>query len=206
MTSLAILGAGGHGKVVAECAVLAGWDEIVFYDDAYLADTYLHSFKVAGTLSTFFCNPDAHDGVHVAIGDNEIRKNICNEIRDLNLVSIIHPGACISNSVQIMAGVAVMAGVVVNASSIIRDGAILNTGAIIDHDCDVGEFSHISPGVAMGGGVNIGPLAWVGIGSSVIQNVTIGVKAIIGAGSSVISDIPGNKVALGSPCKVLRDC
>ena len=51
----------------------------------------------------------------------------------------------------------------------------------------------------------IGENAWLGAGVIVLPGVTIGENAVIGAGSVVTRDIPPNVVAVGNPCRVLRE-
>jgi len=194
---LAILGASGHGKVVAEAALLSGWDSVSFYDDAYPDKKQISSWSIDGTTSDLIQNANKFDGVHIAIGDNLIRHGKFGELTGLNIVSVVHPDAVISSTASIGKGAAIFGGVVINADSMVGIGAILNTGCTVDHDCSVGEFSHISPGVHLAGHVVVGDFSWLGIGSSVIQCLSIGSNTIIGAGSVVVKDIPASSLAYG---------
>ena len=53
--------------------------------------------------------------------------------------------------------------------------------------------------------VHIGNNVWIGANSVVLPGVTIGENSVIGAGSVVTKDIPANVVAVGNPCRVLRE-
>lgn len=53
--------------------------------------------------------------------------------------------------------------------------------------------------------VHIGKNCWLGAGVVVLPGVTIGDNTVIGAGSVVTKDIPSNVVAVGNPCRVLRE-
>ena len=53
--------------------------------------------------------------------------------------------------------------------------------------------------------VRIGENVWIGAGSVIVPGVTIGKNSVIGAGSVVVKDIPENVVAVGNPCRVLRE-
>ena len=53
--------------------------------------------------------------------------------------------------------------------------------------------------------VHIGENVWLGAGVIVLPGVTIGENSVIGAGSVVTKDIPANVVAVGNPCRVLRE-
>lgn len=87
-----------------------------------------------------------------------------------------------------------MPHVVVNARVRVGRGVILNTNCVLEHECHLGDFTHISPCVALAGNVSIKELTHIGIGSCVIQKVRIGEKSVIGAGSVVVSDLPDHKV------------
>ncbi len=53
--------------------------------------------------------------------------------------------------------------------------------------------------------VRIGNNVWIGAGAVILPGVTIGDNSVIGAGSIVTKDIPANVVAVGNPCRVLRE-
>lgn len=53
--------------------------------------------------------------------------------------------------------------------------------------------------------VNIGNNVWIGMNSVVMRGVTIGENTIIGANSVVTKDIPANCIAVGNPCKVIKE-
>ena len=53
--------------------------------------------------------------------------------------------------------------------------------------------------------VHIGNNVWIGAGAVILPGVTIGENSVIGAGSVVTKDIPANVVAVGNPCRVLRE-
>ncbi len=53
--------------------------------------------------------------------------------------------------------------------------------------------------------VHIGKNCWIGAGAVIVPGVTIGDNTVIGAGSVVTKDIPANVVAVGNPCRVLRE-
>ena len=206
MKRLAILGASGHGQVVAEAALCAGWDYVEFYDDAYSTTSSFNNFCVKGDFQNLIDKADLYDGFHVAIGDNNIRLNFLNQLLGFgfNCPNIISPSAIITKSASLGDGISIMANVVVNAKTIIGDAVILNTSCSVDHDCKISPGVHISPGAHLAGNVYIGSRSWIGIGSTIIQGRVIGDDSIIGAGSVVISDIPDNVTAAGNPSKPIR--
>ena len=196
-----IIGAGGHGRVVADIAKLNGYSDICFLDDK-LENNFC---KISGTISDFNKFKDDHV-FFVAIGNNAVRKKIIQKLflYNIDLCSLIHPKAVISDSVKIGRGVAVMAGVVVNSNAHIGDGVILNTCSSVDHDCIVGDYSHIAVGARIAGTVHIGENVFVGAGATVINNLNITDNCIIGAGATVVSDLNKEGIYVGIPAKILK--
>jgi sugar O-acyltransferase (sialic acid O-acetyltransferase NeuD family) len=200
---LAILGASGHGKVVADTAELLGWDDVVFFDDAWPQLKKNSVWPVVGNTEELIATLSDFTGVVVAIGNNKIRLEKLNLLRSLRvfLPSIVHPHAVISRYATITYGCVVCAGVVVNADSSVGFGSILNTGCSIDHDCDLNEAVHISPGVRLAGGVKVEAGAWLGIGAVVRQLIIVGAYSVVGAGAVVVKNVPQRVTVVGVPAK-----
>lgn len=203
---LAILGASGHGKVVADTAECCGWQSVEFFDDAWPGLQKNSVWPVVGDTAALMNRLAEFEGVVVAIGNNRIRHAKLIELRaaGASLVTLLHPAAIVSRYAAIGQGTVVFAGAVVNAEASIGLGAILNTGCSIDHDCVLGDAVHISPGARLAGGVYVGDLSWIGIGASVRQLVRIGERIMVGAGSAVVSDIPNDVTVAGVPAKRMR--
>jgi sugar O-acyltransferase (sialic acid O-acetyltransferase NeuD family) len=202
---LAILGASGHGKVVADLAEQLGYS-IRFYDDAYPSKTTLEHWSINGTFDDLLDSDISGLEVIVAIGNNAIRKekSLILEQRKFNFAKLIHPSAVVSQYAKVDVGSVVFAGAVVNAFAEIATGCIINTAAVVEHDTKVGQYTHICPNVALAGAVNIGECCWVGIGSQVIQLKTVGNNTLIGAGSVVVKSLPANVTAFGSPAVIVK--
>jgi len=205
MKRLAILGASGHGKVVAEIAELLGWN-VTFFDDAFPEISTLEVWQVKGTTTDLLASISDFEGCIVAIGNNEIRldKTVMLQSKQANLVTLIHPSAVVSQYSQIGVGTVVMAGAVINPFASIGLASIINTSATVDHDCVLGNGVHISPGANLAGTVSIGNEGWVGIGAVIKQGLLIGEKVTVGAGAVVVSNLPSNVVAIGVPAKVKK--
>jgi UDP-perosamine 4-acetyltransferase len=141
----------------------------------------------------------------VAIGANRDRQRVSKSITEsgCTLTRAISRFAMLSTSATCGEGVQLLAGSVVNAATRIGAGTIVNTNASIDHDCDVGEFVHVAPGVTIGGGVTIGDLAFVGIGATVLPGISIGAGAMVGAGAVVIADVAPGTTVVGVPARPL---
>lgn len=201
MSRLAILGASGHGKVVAETAESLGWREVIFFDDVWPILQQNGVWPVQGNTKTLMETLDKFSGVIVAIGDNQIRQKKTKELIELNakLVTLVHPSATVSKYATIGLGSVIFAGAIVNAGAHVGLGAILNTSCSVDHDCILGEAIHISPGARLAGSVTVGDLSWVGIGASVKQKINIGSKAIVGAGAAVVHHVVAGDTVVGVP-------
>jgi sugar O-acyltransferase (sialic acid O-acetyltransferase NeuD family) len=202
MKPLWILGAGGHGAVVADAALLERrWSTIELFDDDL---TPRPNLKIAGTYEDLRSRiGTAEADVAVAVGNNLRRLQLCEQLLNLGaqLTNVIHPSAIISATVTMGTGNVILAGAVLNPRTRIGMGCIVNTRASIDHDCSIGDGVHICPGVALAGNVTIRDRAWIGIGSAVIQGITIGQDAIVGAGAAVIRDVPDGSTVVGCPAR-----
>lgn len=201
---LAIVGASGHGKVIADIAEQLGFI-VKFYDDAYPSKAYIEHWPIHGTCADLIAlnnkNTSLSNDALVAIGDNDTRLQKIELLQQnsFNLITLIHPTAIISKYAKIASGTVIFAGAIINAFARVGLGCIINTAAIIEHDCTIGNFTHICPNVALAGGVTVGDKSWVGVGSQVKQFVTIGCNCLIGAGSTVVKNIPDSVTAFGSP-------
>ena len=206
MKRLAILGASGHGKVVADTAECCGWQSIEFFDDAWPRLGHNGVWPVVGnTTKLMECLTD-FDGVLVAIGNNAVRHAKLIELlaADAPMAILVHPSASVSRYASIGDGSVIFAGAVVNADASVGLGAILNTGCSVDHDCVLGDAVHISPGARLAGGVQVEDGSWIGIGASVRQLICIGRRVMVGAGSAVVSNVPDDMTVAGVPAKRMR--
>lgn len=199
MTKLIIIGAGCHGRVIAEIACLTeNYDEILFLDDALCGE--VDGYRVVGKTDSYVQHIGECDFC-VGFGDNYLRRRFSEEIiaRGGKLKTLIHPSAVVSDSAKIGRGVVIVAGAIINIAANIGDGAIINTAATIDHDCTVGKYVHVSVGAHICGTVNIGECTDICAGATVIQDLNICPNAIVGAGAVVIRDITEEGTYIGVP-------
>lgn len=195
MNRLIIIGASGHGKVVADIALLNGYEDIVFLDDD-------ENIKECAGWPVVGKSNEAPDGeVFVAVGNSETRKRLMEIYKDKVQPVLVHPKAVVAEKVEIGSGTVVMAGAVINPGVTIGRGVIVNTSSSIDHDCSVGDYSHISVGAHLCGTVKIEDNVWVGAGATVSNNVNICGGCMIGAGAVVIKDIDEPGTYVGVPVR-----
>ena len=201
MNRLIIIGAGGHGKVIADNAVKNGYTDICFVDDH--ASGNCMGFPIVGRSADLVSLDDGATDFVIGIGNNGVRKEVARKY-DVNWVSLIHPSAQIGLHVSIGRGTVVMAGAIINACAAVGEHCIINTGAIVEHDNVIADYVHLSPGVALGGTVRIGALTHVGIGAAVRNNIRICGMSTIGAGAVVVKDIDCGGVYAGVPVRKIK--
>ena len=207
MTSLLILGAGGHGRVLAETAIAQGnFTNIAFLDDVFEQQPLQQKqlgWPLLGPLKLSFNSAllQSYPSAVVGIGHAGTRLNWLKHLATLGfeLPSLIHPTAWVSPSSTLAAGSVVLSQASVQSHACIGSGAILNTGCSIDHDSHLSDGVHVCPGARLAGGVQVGSRSWIGIGASVIQNIHIGSDVTVGAGAAVVRDLPNGITAVGVP-------
>lgn len=205
-----IIGAGGHGQVVADILLwmkISGEDinPIGYLDDNRgLNGRCFLGLPVLGVLEQITNTP--HDFAIVAIGDNQTRAKIFGDLVSMGIVLAIarHPKAIIAPDVCIGPGTMICAGVVVNPSANIGSNVILNTGSTIDHHNIIENHVHIGPGVHLGGEVHIGTGSLIGIGATVMPGRHVGSGCTVGAGALVNKDIPDKSTVIGVPGRIVK--
>lgn len=200
--SLLIIGASGHGKVVADIALkMNRWKSIAFLDDDVSIKTSM-GIEVVGTSDDVIAYLTECD-VFVGVGNNATRERIQENLIEegASIATLIHPSAVIGERVELGAGTVITAGVVINCCTTIGKGCIINTSASVDHDNSIGDYVHISPGARLAGTVKIGHGSWLGIGSIVSNNLNITTSCKVGAGALVIKDISESGIYIGVPAR-----
>lgn len=198
MNRLIIIGASGHGKVVADIAVLSGYKDIAFLDDD-------ESIKNCAGWPVIGKSMDAPQGdVFVAVGNAKARKKLIKFYGNAKQPVLIHPSAVIAKDVEIGKGSVVMAGAVINPGAKVGRGTIINTCSSVDHDCVIEDYVHVSVGAHLSGTVVIGEGTWVGAGATVSNNIRICGCCMIGAGAVVIKDIDRPGTYVGVPAKEIK--
>ena len=205
MKRLAILGASGHGRVVADIAECCGW-QVVFFDDATPREGATLGLSYAGTFNDLLGSKADYYGVFVAIGNNRIRLSKCQVLQSegVAMPCLIHPTAWVSRYAQVQAGSVIMPGAVINAAARVGLACIVNTGASIDHDCRLADGVHISPGARLAGEVTVGEGGWIGIGASIRQQIRVGANAVVAAGAVVVKDVEDDATVAGVPAIRMR--
>jgi sugar O-acyltransferase (sialic acid O-acetyltransferase NeuD family) len=199
---LLVIGASGHGKVVADIALkMNKWQSVAFLDDDINIKSSM-GLEVLGTSSEVSKYIEEYE-VFVGIGNNTTRQKVQAMLESIGAQTpiLIHPSSIVGEKVEIESGTVLMAGAIVNCCTKIGKGCIINTGSTIDHDNFIEDFVHVSPGCHLAGTVTIGKGTWLGIGSVISNNVKITCDCKIGAGAVVIKDINEIGTYLGVPAR-----
>jgi sugar O-acyltransferase (sialic acid O-acetyltransferase NeuD family) len=202
-----IVGAGGHGQVVADAllrAAEAGAQTIpVGYvdDNPALAGEQRLGLPIYGPVAAI--GQVAHDSLVLAIGDNWVRRRLYRKLREQGerFALVQHPRSVVAPDAVVGAGSVICAGVVVNPGSRVGSNVILNTGCTVDHHNTIGDHAHVAPGVHLGGDVQLGEGVLVGIGATVMPQRSVGEWSIVGAGALVTRDVQSYVVVAGSPAR-----
>lgn len=202
MNKLIIIGAGGHGKVVADIASLCGYSEICFLADSCDASEIM-GYRVLGGTELI---PELEGDFIVAIGAASVRRRFIEQLEALgkNIVTLVHPAATVSSTATLGTGTVVVAGAVINPDTKIGKGSIINTCASVDHDNILGDFVHVSVGAHLAGGVSVGDDAWIGVGAAVNNGISICGGCMIGSGAVVVRDITESGTWVGVPARKIK--
>ena len=202
----AIVGAGGHAKVVLDALFASGHEVLGIYDDnpALLGAEPIPGVHVKGDTIELAAELEKGKGVVIlAVGENRMRHRLSHRLFVPYGVACA-PSAVLGRGVRVGKGSMILPSATVNIDTVIGEHVILNTSSSVDHDCTIGDFVHIAPGAHLGGGVVVGEGTFLGLGSSLIAGIRIGRWSVIGAGAVITKDIPDNCTAVGVPAKVIK--
>lgn len=196
---LYVFGFGGHARSVADVAIAAGYQRIVFVDAGARAGETFAGFPSVTALT----DPQPGWLATVAVGDAAKRRALTDGLA-VRLATLVAPTATVGVEAVLDDGVFIAHHAHVGPAARIGRGAIINTGAIVDHESVVGAFTHVAVGATVAGRCRIGANSMVGAGASVIDGVTIGDDVVVGAGATVVADIPEPGTYVGTPARRLE--
>jgi len=209
--NVAVIGGGGHSKVIIDILEKMGGMRIVGIVDANLPmDQHVLGYEVLGRDADLcrLISDRGIQGLVMAIGDNWRRSRIVASIQSIcptiEFPNAIHPSAELAKNVHLGIGSVFMAGCVVNSEAAIGNFCILNTNCSVDHDGKVGDFASFAPNSCAGGAVKVGDFTAVCLGANIIDRLTIGSHTVVGAGATVLCDLPSHVVAYGTPARIVR--
>lgn len=215
---IVIVGAGGHGRVIADVATRQFPDASIIFLDDKLAGSTVDGRPVLGRfqdwrpiLEALIRETDTNIGVVLGLGDNQLRQRWALALGSwlqrhalAEFLTVVDPSAVVSSGAVVGPGTVVFPQVVVNTGSRVGAHVILNTACSVDHDAQIGDYVHISPGAHLAGEVQVDDGTHIGTGASIIPRIHVGAWSVIGAGSTVTRNIPSGVVAFGVPARVQR--
>lgn len=196
--SIAIVGAGGHAKVVAGLLRALAIPVRGFFDD----DPAKRGTTVLGLPVVAISELDEGAPAVLAVGSNRAREQLANRLH-CAWTTLVHPRAWVDPTAQLGEGTVVFAGAMIQPDVVVGRHVIVNTAASIDHDSVLGDYVHVAPGVHLAGNVVVDVGAFLGVGSSAIPGRRVGAWSTVGAGGAVVRDIEAGVVAVGVPARSL---
>ncbi|HUO62829.1 MAG TPA: acetyltransferase [Terriglobales bacterium] len=201
---LLILGAGAHGRAVADLAAECGWT-VAGFTDHRPGPGILGCDEEMAELT----RGEKIDGAIVGVGNTALarRAELFALIRATGMAApaLVHPRAVVSRSSAIGEGAVVFPGGSIGAHARIGENSVLYSGVIAEHDCRIASHAYLSPGVILSGAVTIETGAFVGAGAVLLPGITVGKDAVVGAGAVVIDDVPAGITVVGLPARPRGD-
>lgn len=201
--SVAVVGAGGHARVVIAALRASGTEILGVFDDAPARETNtFEGLRIIGLVERLL---DLSAPVHIAIGSNSVRREIAGRLGKRRWARVVHPSAVIDQDSEVLAGTLIGMGALVQIGVRIGTHTIINTGVIIEHDCSIGDFCHLAPGSILAGAASVEDGAFLGLGARVLPGVRIGRDAVVGAGAVVTRDVAAGATVVGVPARTMKD-
>ena len=184
---LLIVGAGGHGRSVAEIVTVSdAWQFAGFIDDTLPRSTDGSAWPVVGATGELAACRSVAEFAIVAIGNNAVRERLQHQLLDLGfkIPNVIHPSAVLAPSARWGVGCAIRAGSVIGTEATLGDGVIVNSGAVVDHHCSVQDYAHLGTNACMAGGSMLGRGAWMQAGSALGYGVQVPAGTVLSVGQN----------------------
>lgn len=200
MTTLGIVGAGGHGREAHAVALQAArWTSVSLFDDG--AGDPERLGRLGLTIAGNVARSLEADELVIAIGDPSTRRSIDERLGDHRGAVLVDPSARIGADVELGAGAMVYPQSTITTNVRIGRHSHVNCGCVVSHDVRIGDHVSLSPGVLLNGAVTIGDGAFLGTGAIVLPGVRVGQGAVVGAGAVVTEDVPPDTTVVGVPAR-----
>lgn len=194
MESLILVGFGGHAKSVLDCIEKSRQYRIIGFTDV-TPNRSCHAYPYLGNddiLKEYYDQGVASAFIALGyMGQSVIRDVLYQKLKRIGfrLPVIADPSAVLAEDATVGEGSFIGKNAVVNTSAVVGKMCIINTGAIVEHENQIGDFTHVSVNSTLCGGVEISDHCFIGAGAIIIQNRKIGKNSVIGAGSVVLRDV-----------------
>ncbi len=188
MEDIVLVGFGGHAKSVADCIERQSKYRIIGYTDV---EKHTSVYPYLGTDDEL--NNIYESGVKNAViaigymGKDNLRERLYEKVKKIGfeLPVIVDPSAIVSSSAIVDEGTFVGKNAIINAEAYVGKMVIINTKALIEHECKVGDFSHIAVGAVLCGKVVVKNSGFVGANATVIQGRVVEERQLVPAGITI---------------------
>jgi sugar O-acyltransferase (sialic acid O-acetyltransferase NeuD family) len=202
---LLILGAGGHGRAVADLAHACGFTVAGFTDRS--ASPGGSGGPVLGTDAELaaLIRLQRIDGAVVGVGNTALARRA--QLYDVLVAAsvprpaLLHPRSIASPSAEVGPGSVVFAGSVLGSAVRVGANVVFYSGVVVEHECAIGDHAYLSPGVILSGQVTVETGAFLGAGAVVLPGLRIGAGAVVAAGAVVIADVAAGQTVMGVPAR-----
>lgn len=210
MKKLAIFGASGHAKELLDLALDQGYSDICFLELKVHENQKLMGFPVI--LESELYNFD-HTDFAIGIAEPKIRKKIYELYPDLHYPNLVHSQASLGygifSEIENWKGIIIGAGARITNSTQFNNFVIVSFNSTVGHDCLLGTFVSIMPGVNISGCVQLKTGAYVGTNATVLPGClnklkVLGEYSVIGAGSVVSKDTLAHTTYIGAPAREFK--
>jgi sugar O-acyltransferase (sialic acid O-acetyltransferase NeuD family) len=206
---LLIVGAGSVGKFIAyNINQFSDSYEILGFldDDVAKYNTLIAGFPVLGSVDALTQYSGKGIAIVWGIAFPSIKRNLFENYQHLSFKfpSFIAKKAWVSEAVTIGKGCIIYPGTSINFECTIDDFVVINMNCSLGHNCAIGSFSSLAPGVNFAGHSKVGKYVEIGIGASTIQNVEINDNAIVGGQAMVVAEFAEGDIVAGVPAKSIK--
>lgn len=209
---IAIFGASGFSREVADICFVSGYKNIIFIDKSDNMNKY-GEFEIVDESYVEALSANGYKFI-IGIGNNHIRKKIFCKFNTVKYTNIIHPSATFGlgqrEYIEQNVGNIIAAGVRFTNGIKVGNFGIYNLNSTIGHDCIIKDFVNICPGVNISGNTTISNEAFIGTnactiqGQSITNRIMVGEKSTVAAGAVVIRDVPDGVTVMGVPARVVE--
>ncbi|WP_026978348.1 transferase [Flavobacterium tegetincola] len=204
-----ILGVGHNTIVYIDLAESCGYKiaGLYHYNEERTGE-YVHGIPIIDSNTNLF-QRESLGGMNfiVSVGENAIRTNLSNKIREMggNIPTVIHPSAIVSKYSKISEGVVIHANSVVQADASIGKDTVLSYNTSLSHTSSVGESCYIAFNATIGAYIKVHDFVLMGQSASLVSGKLeyVGKNAVIGAGAVVINNVEADTIVIGNPAKTL---
>lgn len=211
ITTCVVVGAGGHGRELADIirdGETAGepFRLLGLVDDGDVDRMALAraGFRFLGSSETVTQRDVL---AYLGLGYPDVRRRVAQRIgEDAQWGEpLVHPSAQIGSGSELGLGSVLAQGAVVTTNVTIGMHSHIGVSSTVSHDCQLGDFVTVCPGATITGSVQIGDDVFVGAGATILPGVTVGTGAVIGAGATVTKDVAEIITVVGVPARTLHD-